>query len=255
MSLASFPLIVSRWKKSYLYYAPYSEYTQLSEYMTEDNFNARLKTLNDNIIKGFPHIYIDSYLFLAAVTLVLIAAIFSIVARAVDLSLIYPLVILLMPIFITLYTTRRRNRQFRNLSVYEQTLQHCLDELNMQDAPHQIKWVARRQRENDTSGTFHLKQPLSRFNVNMVIDIQQIYPETAYRGEVLPTYDTSMMDIVLAIGPTDTNLNRSSDCITLHTLPPAYENDQSIELQPTQPPPVYRNETVIEMPDSPNRRT
>lgn len=75
-------------------------------------------------------------------------------------------------------------------------------------------------------------------------------------GEHLPAYDTSMMDVVLDIGPeAESAPSNMSDYIiqvphaTLprraHPLPPAYEQEEEpVEMNPVQPPPAYLNTPV-----------
>ena len=122
-----------------------------------------------------------------------------------------------------------------------------------------MKWTFRRLRETDTAQSLHLKPPLRKYNINFVIDVNQIDTEIelAEEGENLPAYDTSMMDIVLDIGPqTEQPINDISQpqqaalarrTVSSHPLPPAYERDlvnhESIEMEPIQPPPAYLTET------------
>lgn len=117
----------------------------------------------------------------------------------------------------------------------------------------QIKWSFRRLRDTDTALSLHLPLPLRHYNINFVIEVNQIDTETelAEEGELLPAYDTSMMDIVLDIGPEAEHrpemvsrpLPVAERRVSSHPLPPAYENEganhEAIQLQPVQPPPAY----------------
>lgn len=78
-------------------------------------------------------------------------------------------------------------------------------------------------------------------------------------GEHLPAYDTSMMDVVLDIGPeAERAPGNISDYIIqvpqaavarrAHPLPPAYEQEEPVEMDPIHPPPAYLN-----VPDTNNR--
>ncbi|ORE06752.1 hypothetical protein BCV72DRAFT_119542 [Rhizopus microsporus var. microsporus] len=235
MALASFPLIIRRWRRSNLHYGDYAQYSRLREYLTEELFITRLTAIEQHVAKEYPQIWIDTYLFLIAILLVAVAAAISIVARAANAGLWYPLIILLVPAMIAFFTTRRRNTYYIRLARYYDSLQSLLKELNSQDVTRQIKWTFRRPRDTDTSAELLLKQPLSAYNINFVIDISQVDTETelAQEGEALPAYDTSMMDIVLDIGPE--NVREQS---TGHPLPPSY--DRSIEMGDIQqPPPAY----------------
>lgn len=95
--------------------------------------------------------------------------------------------------------------------------------------------------------------PLRHYNINFVIEANQIDTEAelAEGGETLPAYDTSMMDIVLDIGPEAEQrpemisrpLPTTERRVSSHPLPPAYEHEgvdhEAIQLQPVQPPPAY----------------
>ncbi|KAI8644581.1 hypothetical protein BD408DRAFT_383450 [Parasitella parasitica] len=249
MTLASFPLLIRRWNRSKLYHINHSQYAQLVEYMPEDVFLTRLKTIDEHVYKEYPHVWTDTYLFLAAILLVVIAAAFSVVARAANISMWYPLIILVMPIMIGVITTRRRNTYYSRLTKYYESLQSCLKELNSLDVTRQVKWGLRRLRDGDTANSLHLRPPLSRYHINFIIDIIQIDTENelAQDGEILPAYHTSMTDIVLDIGPEMQQApGNRSNYISLriqaspHSLPPAYEHN---ELEPSRPPPDYINNT------------
>lgn len=261
MALASFPMIIRRWRRSKLFSGDYAQYTQLREYLPEDIFLSRMDALEKHTIKEYPHIWIDTYLFLTAIMFVIATAAFSIIARAANLSMWYPLIMLSVPAVIAYFTTKRRNAYYRRLASYYEALQSVLKEFNSLDVTRQIKWSFRRLRDTDTALAMHLPHSLDRYNINFVIEVIQIDTETelAEEGEILPAYDTSMMDIVLDIGPeTEQRVDgaspplsqaaRSSGTISSHPLPPAYENDGpnqvSIELQPIQPPPAYLPEPV-----------
>lgn len=134
--------------------------------------------------------------------------------------------------------------------------------MNSLDVTRQIKWSFRRLRETDTCASMHLKPPIQNYNINFVIEVIQIDTENelAEEGEVLPAYDTSMMDVVLDIGPEVQQLpgNQSNYITPLpqaasssnrrmilsHPLPPAYEQEhEGIEMEPIHPPPAYLNES------------
>ncbi|CAO3676046.1 unnamed protein product [Rhizopus stolonifer] len=186
----------------------------------------------------FPQIWIETYLFIVAIVLVALAAAISIVARATDLSVWYPLLILLAPAIIAFFTTRRRNTYYTRLSQYYDSLQTLLKELNSQDVTRQIKWSFRRLKETDTAFDLALSPPITFYNINLVIDASQINTENelAQGGETLPAYDTSMMDIVLDMGPTTQEPRISAQ---RHPLPPAYD-PSAIEMRSVQqPPPAY----------------
>ncbi|EIE81127.1 hypothetical protein G6F46_011744 [Rhizopus delemar] len=244
MALASFPLIVKRWSKSKLHYGTYAQYIHLREYLTEELFLTRLDAIEQHVLNEYPQVWLDTYLFLFAIVLVAVAAAISIVARATNLSVWYPLLILLAPAIIAFFTTRRRNSYYVRLSRYYDSLQTLLKELNSQDVTRQIKWSFRRPRESDTAFNLMLKPPLVLYNINFIVEASQIdiENELAQEGETLPAYDTSMMDIVLDMGP---NHPQEPRLMTQgHPLPPAYDPSSTIEMRPIrQPPPSYPTAT------------
>ncbi|CAO3702516.1 unnamed protein product [Rhizopus stolonifer] len=234
MVLASFPLIVKRWNKSKLYHGDYAQYRHLRDYLPEELFKTRLIAIEQHISAQYPQVWIDTYLFLAAILLVAVAAAISIVARASDLSVWYPLIILIAPAIIAFFTTRRRNTYYIRLGRYYDSLQGLLKEINSQDVTRQIKWSFRRLRESDMADDMILKPPLTLYNINFIIDISQIDTVTELGHDNLPAYDTSMMDVVLDMGPSDQQPGSQQP----HPLPPAYQ--ASIEMSAVrQPPPAY----------------
>lgn len=138
-----------------------------------------------------------------------------------------------------------------------------MKEFNSLDIPRQIKWSLRRLRDTDSAVNFHLRNRLIRYNINFVIDISQINVDTelVQEGEVLPAYDTSMMDVVLDIGPavhrapgntseyiSPTTANTTAAMVLLaHPSPPEYERGETrettpVELETITPPPAYLNQ-------------
>ncbi|KAI8328932.1 hypothetical protein EDC96DRAFT_452593 [Choanephora cucurbitarum] len=251
MGLAEFPLLVRRWRRSTLYYAEYNQYSQLREYLPEDIFISRLATIDEHVRHKYPHVWIDTYAFVTAVVFVMGTAAFSVIARAAELSMWYPLLLLAVPAFVAFFTTRRKSSYYRRLSDYYESLQSCLKELNSLDVTRQIKWNCRRMRESDTIASLHLKPPSSQYTINFVIEVIQINVENELAQEMLPAYDTSMMDVVLAVGPEaeqvpgnqSNYITQNSQEITSHPSPPPYEH-QVIEMQAVQPPPAYLTEPL-----------
>lgn len=90
----------------------------------------------------------------------------------------------------------------------------------------------------------HLKPPLSSYSINFIIDVVQVNTENelAEEGELLPAYHTSMMDVVLDIGPEVQQAPGNQSEYTIpqqirsHQLPPDYEIAEM-----RHPPPAYLN--------------
>ena len=75
-----------------------------------------MKTITRLVLREFPHVCLDSHLFVLALVLVIGAAIFSIAARALSITMWYPLCILIIPAIIAYWTTRRRGLYFIKMS-------------------------------------------------------------------------------------------------------------------------------------------
>lgn len=84
--------------------------------LPEEVFNARMERLQLLIRKEFPNIHPDSYMFSVAILLVIITAVFSIIARGLEISMWYPLLILLAPGLLAYWTTRRRSMHYLKMS-------------------------------------------------------------------------------------------------------------------------------------------
>ncbi|KAI9478398.1 MAG: hypothetical protein EXX96DRAFT_539499 [Benjaminiella poitrasii] len=250
MALASFPLIIRRWKRSSLYHAEYSKYPQLQEYLTEEDFLSRMDTINKHIFNEYPHAWIDTYLFIAAVILVIAAAIFSVVARAITLSMWYPLIILIAPAIIAFITTKRKNTYYMKLNNYYDSLQSRLKEFSSLDVTRQIKWNFRRLKETDTAVGMNLRPPLSRYRINFVIDIIQIDTENellAEEGEALPAYNLAIRrDVVLAVGPEVEQVpGNRSEYITVPSSAALVMTSEQYSPLTLQPPAYYENQSTI----------
>ncbi|KAG2220417.1 hypothetical protein INT45_000642, partial [Circinella minor] len=232
MVLGAFALVNPRWRPSNIVYKEYEDYVQLTQFLPKDIFEARMKTITWLVLREFPHVCLDSHLFVLALALVIAAAVFAIAARALSIAMWYPLCILIIPAMIAYWTTRRRGLYFIKISQFHDKLEECLKSLTIMDAAYQIRWSYRRLELTDSGESLGLKSALDNHAVTLVIEITQmrssncIEPCTSrnYNGErqqrvadvLLPTYESIEQDIVLDIGP------------------PAME-----EVIITSPPPVY----------------
>ena len=83
-----------------------------------------MDALEKHVYKEYPHIWVDTYLFFTAIVFVIAAAAFSVVARAANLSMWYPLAMLAAPALIAYYTTVRRNAYYKKLSLVKKNHEH-----------------------------------------------------------------------------------------------------------------------------------
>ncbi|ORZ15685.1 hypothetical protein BCR42DRAFT_415725 [Absidia repens] len=211
MGLAEFALISRKWKPATLLHKTTNEYPSLLEYISSDVLDSRLSTISTLIRNTYPQIWIDTYLFFLAIFFVLFAAAFAIGLQATASQrdkLWYPLLILIAPVFIAFWTSRRRATHYERLKNFNDLLQKCLKEFNSADTTLHIKWQYRRLREDDTVESLGLIGPISQWQVVLVIEVIQIDPEDIHQmanevDMVLPSYYAAVEDVVLDIGPLD----------------------------------------------------
>lgn len=88
--------------------------------LPKDQFDSHMATLRQLVRKEYPNIYPDTYMFMSAIGFVIATAAFSIVARGLEISMWYPLLILVAPAILAYWTTRRRSVHYikmNNVSV------------------------------------------------------------------------------------------------------------------------------------------
>ncbi|KAI9277302.1 hypothetical protein BDA99DRAFT_495415 [Phascolomyces articulosus] len=231
MTLASFILINQRWKPSRLIDYDYENYRQLRRFMAKDIFEARLKILNQLILKEFPHVWIDTYLFTLAMILVIVTAVFAVIAVELTIVTWYPLCILVIPAIIACWNARRRGLYSIKLNKFHEKLDECLKNFTIMDTQHyHVRWSYRLandiDRRNNESFDY-IRNNSTQFNNGkyhqaaiLVIEIfptidtpggvdnthQQQQQGRRHHGsdgtsDVLPIYSSVTQDIVLDMGP------------------------------------------------------
>ncbi|KAJ8654091.1 hypothetical protein O0I10_010302 [Lichtheimia ornata] len=251
MPLAVFALVIHRYRPSRLVIAPYESYPQLAEYLPKDQFDSHMLTLRQLVRKEYPNIYPDTYMFMSAIGFVIATAAFSIVARGLEISMWYPLLILVAPAILAYWTTRRRSIHYIKINNFQEHLQQCLKDLSELDRPHQVRWDYRRLRDYDTARDLHLPPPLNNWSISLVIEAVQIDPEAEViargmtGGDTLPSYGAATHDVVLDMGP---DLQCDDDRHPLESmremdvtdqqriLPPSYLEASSSSPSPSSPP-------------------
>ncbi|KAI9489780.1 hypothetical protein BDB00DRAFT_747778, partial [Zychaea mexicana] len=203
MALASFPVVIHRYKRSVFQVGGYEAYGNLAEYLPKEIFDQRMATIRAIVKERYPHIYPETYMFMAAVVLVVATAALAILGRTLDIVIWFPLLILIAPAVLAYGTTRRRSQHQRRFLAFQDVLHLCLKDMTAQDLTHHVKWDYRRLREGDTAQLLNLSRPLSSWTVSLVVEAIQIDPEMDLNremGEALPSYGDATRDIVLDIG-------------------------------------------------------
>ncbi|ORY99050.1 hypothetical protein BCR43DRAFT_436644, partial [Syncephalastrum racemosum] len=172
----------------------------------------------------------DTYLFSVAVLLVITAAVFAIIARAFNLALWYPLLILIVPALIAYWTTRRRGLQFFKTNCFHEALQACLRECDILDMHHHLHWSYRHPTDNEDPDLLHLEPPLSSYKIMLVIDVDETLCQSdssipSPTDPCPPPYDAATRDVVLDVGPAMQEISHSSRTVVLP--PPIYSPHSS----------------------------
>ncbi|CAO3629527.1 unnamed protein product [Cunninghamella blakesleeana] len=222
--------------------------------MPAETIKERINTIQDIVLKSYPKIWIDSYLFLVAIIFVIGAAAFSIALQQTSdgsHNLWYPLLVLLVPASIAFWTSRRRGVYYRQIGEFHEQLINCLKELTVLDTTRQIKYRSRRPRDDDL--TDQLGVP-TQWHISMIIEISQVDPEDInHQDEILPHYNSAAQDIVLDIAPIDhlprhaseqNSTNNATQPYSTFLPPPEYDDStrrtETIELSNTATsPPQY----------------
>ncbi|KAI9484403.1 hypothetical protein BDB00DRAFT_894004 [Zychaea mexicana] len=237
MALASFVIINSRWRPALLRHCEYDDYAQLRRFMPKELFESRMQNIKQLVSTDFPHVWLDTYLFVLAMVLVILAAIFAVVAVELSIETWYPLCILVVPAIIACWTARRRGLYFIKLSKFYEKLDECLKNMTVLDTSHRLKWDYRSPRDIERSFDFSTAAAKSRKNdaVILIIEITRINNAIDRRSsthrqrdeeeEGLPMYNTISQDLILDIGP-----------------PSMEEHERSML---SLPPPVYRSHVTL----------
>ena len=72
-----------------------------------------MRTIKKLVKKKYPNIYPETYMFSIAIILVIVTAAFAILGRSLDISIWYPLAILIVPAMLAYGSTRRRSQHLR----------------------------------------------------------------------------------------------------------------------------------------------
>ncbi|GAB5591633.1 hypothetical protein Unana1_06533 [Umbelopsis nana] len=180
----SMVIITQRWRPPRLLYEAYDNLEDLSEFLPRETFESRTKALSSLVRKRYPSSYLDYYIFILAILFVIASAAFSLVARAAGVSMWYPLILLVFPAVLSLWTSRRRATIVYRIKEFEKMLKSHLSDLNKKDASqHQLKWSVRRATRHDR---------VSRATACLVIELAQCDPEADV--DTLPTYQEASED-------------------------------------------------------------
>ncbi|KAJ2956193.1 hypothetical protein NQZ79_g7919 [Umbelopsis isabellina] len=171
-------VITQRWRPPRVLHDRHENLAVLFEFLPRETFDARIKELRHLVRKKYPSSHLDYYIFALAIIFVIASAAFSLVARAAGVSMWYPLILLLFPASLSLWTSRRRATMVNRVKEFEKSFRSYLGDLNKRDASqHQIKWSVRRASRHDRT---------AMGNACLVIELAQCDPESEV--DALPLY-------------------------------------------------------------------
>ncbi|CAO3623863.1 unnamed protein product [Mucor hiemalis] len=156
---------------------------------------ARIQHIERLVRNHCPSYHIDFYIFLLAVICIICSAIFTFIARSLNISMWCPLLLLLVPTGLSFWTSKRRSKLMIKIKEFESRLKKTLYEFNTDDTSHHIIWSVERipiEQAPIRSTRFCLKIYITKLDNEMggIFDIN---------GEELPSYQQASTTTALLI--------------------------------------------------------
>ncbi|ORZ03498.1 hypothetical protein BCR43DRAFT_520634 [Syncephalastrum racemosum] len=121
-----------------------------ARWIPETAYSERLLRLEHLVRHECPSSHVDYYVFCFVITCVMCSAGFSLAAQSADISMWYPLILLLIPAGLSFWTSRRRGRLGYRVNQFECTLKQTLREFNKVDCnAYNVHWSFRRPAPTD----------------------------------------------------------------------------------------------------------
>ncbi|KAG2196641.1 hypothetical protein INT46_002349 [Mucor plumbeus] len=181
--IACFYIVSLRWKPPKLIIKDESNIiTSLSSFIPQTLIESRIEQLNCLVQNQCPSHHIDFYIFTIAVLCVICSAIFTFIARSLNISMWCPLLLLLIPTALSFWTSKRRSTLIVKIKEFESALKKTLYEYTATDQ--NIKWSLQRVPVDEA--------PCTSVRFCLVIHIKELDPEMVYVGEELPSYQAAL---------------------------------------------------------------
>ncbi|CEP13406.1 hypothetical protein [Parasitella parasitica] len=143
---------------------------------------ARIEQLDRLVQNQCPSHHVDFYVFTIAVLCVVCSAIFTFIARSLNISMWFPLLLLLIPTALSFWTSKRRSTLIIKIKEFESALKKTLYEYTATDQ--NIKWSLQRVPIDEA--------PCTSVRFCLMIQVTELDPEMVFVGEQLPSYQTAL---------------------------------------------------------------
>ncbi|KAI8139030.1 hypothetical protein BJV82DRAFT_628773 [Fennellomyces sp. T-0311] len=177
--LTSMSIINMRWRPPRICFDDYERTATFSDLLPKQVFDDRLEQLNRLVRNKCPSSHTEYYVFVFIITCIACSAGFSLAARSADISMWYPLILLVIPAALSFWTSRRRASLVYRIKEFERVLKQTLREFNKSD---RVRWSFRRPTGNDSI-------PVNYRTARLCL-IVEISPEE----EELPSYQAAVVD-------------------------------------------------------------
>ncbi|CDH56487.1 predicted protein [Lichtheimia corymbifera JMRC:FSU:9682] len=171
-------IITLRWMPPRIWFEDHDQIPSFIEFLPKAIFEERLRQLDRLVRTQCPSTHIEYYVFVFVIACVACSAGFSLAARSADISMWYPLILLLVPAALSYWTSRRRATFVHRIRQFELALKQTLREFNKTD---RLKWSFRRPSAHDAL-------PSKYKNARLCLVIQ-----ISHYAEELPSYHTAVM--------------------------------------------------------------
>ncbi|KAI9272113.1 hypothetical protein EDC94DRAFT_580577 [Helicostylum pulchrum] len=187
--IVHFYIVSLRWRPPKVLIDEESLSRNLSVLLPNTIVEARIDQIRRLVRNHCPSHHIDFYIFLLAVVCIICSAIFTFIARSLNISMWCPLILLLVPTGLSFWTSKRRSTLIVKIKEFESRLKKTLYEFNTNDSNHHINWSLER---------VPIEQaPCRSARFCLMIHITELDPEMGIYGEELPTYQVATNNIIL----------------------------------------------------------
>ncbi|KAI9032496.1 hypothetical protein CLU79DRAFT_150446 [Phycomyces nitens] len=109
VALATISVLSRRWRPPTLGSVNIEQHPNIFQIVPRDLLDARIDTLDLFVQTSCPSIHLEYYVYVFTVACVVCSAAFSLAARSAGISMWYPLLLLLIPAGLNIWTNQRRS--------------------------------------------------------------------------------------------------------------------------------------------------
>ncbi|KAI8379414.1 uncharacterized protein BYT42DRAFT_485061, partial [Radiomyces spectabilis] len=166
--------------------------SRLNTKLSKEEYLDRMQQLQVLVRTTCPSNHIDYYIFVFAISCIICSAAFSLIARSADISMWYPLILLLIPALLSFWTSRRRSTMLVRIKEFERSLKQILREFTKTDSLSRLRWSFRRPTPEDA-----VPSQYGSARLCLIIELAQLDPELgtyfADHNDGLPSYQTALL--------------------------------------------------------------